>query len=45
MEAEKRVAEGAWNNAKIVIPNGEKDESTSVDNEVEFETPPAEVVL
>lgn len=43
MRSEKHVAQGVENRTKIVIANAKNDESTTVDNDVQFERPPAGV--
>lgn len=41
--SEKQVAQGDESRAKTVIANGENDETTTVDNEVQFGVPLEEV--
>lgn len=43
MRSEKTVAQGVKNDAKFVISNVESDKSTTAQNDVQFEVPPAEM--
>lgn len=45
MSSEEKVFRVVENSAKIVVPSVENDESSTVENDIQFEIPSAEVGL